>query len=575
MNSIRRNPSRHSLNGSELLTRLGAGWLLTFLLALSLGAQETTKPSLPPGRFLFMVDTSLSMRSRAEGMLRAVEGLLATELDGRLRPGDSIGLWTFNNEVHAGQFPLQTWTPATRSAATANVLEFLRQQRYEKKTDLDKALRKALPLVRASPTITLLLFTDGEQPVSGTPFDDAINATFREARRAQARARMPFVTVLRAERGQITSHVVGLPPWPIVIPTLPVEQKALEASQSPRKPDPKEVGAGTVAAKPAPSVPAKPAETRPVPKPIEQSKSEAAPAKPPQPAVTVPAVAEKAPESTPVAKPPVAPPGPLAAPVTEVALAKPQSTVEPPKPIVAAPPPAPAPVPQPPSPAADAGKTRPIAVTPATVTEPAKPTAAEGPPVANLATDPPKPVTVKAAASTVTAPAETKPAPSEVMAKPEPAKAAELPPSQPATAEAKPGVATHATPTPVVTPPAERPQENSKSSGPSPALTPLRDRAESTATEPPPVVAAELKPAVPTKPRPTPAAGPSDKAAPVQTALAVPRQPFMSGQRLLVLGLLLLGVAGVLFFLIVRRSRAAGAPGSLITQSFDRDKKQP
>jgi hypothetical protein len=76
---------------------------------------------------------------------------------------------------------------------------------------------------------------------------------------------------------------------------------------------------------------------------------------------------------------------------------------------------------------------------------------------------------------------------------------------------------------------------------------------------------------------PDPAAATShvEVALPVQTAMATAPQPFLSGHRLLVLGLLLLAVAAGLLWLIVRRSHAAASTASLITQSFDRDKDEP
>ena len=115
---------------------------------------------LPPGRFLLLMDTSFSMRARADGVAQTLESLLAADLDGRLRPGDTMGMWTFNQQVYHGRFPLQTWSPAQRDAVTARVLEFIREQRYENKADLDQVITRVLPLVRDSELITIIV-TDG------------------------------------------------------------------------------------------------------------------------------------------------------------------------------------------------------------------------------------------------------------------------------------------------------------------------------------------------------------------------------------------------------------------------------
>ena len=499
-----------------------------------------------------MVDTSLSMRARADGLLQTVEALLASGLDGRLRPGDSIGLWTFNQEVYAGRFPLQTWTPSTRTAVTANVLEFLRNQRYEKKTDLDLVLRKALPLVRGSQTITLVLFTDGEEPVRGTPFDDDINAVFRESRREQARVRMPFVTVLRAENRQFARHAVGLPPWRIQIPPLPIEEKALAAAKSP------------------PRVPLKPLETRPVMKPAEPRNPELTSVKLPPPVVTPPPLAEKTPVANPVEKPQVAP----AAPAPPAGTAKPAIPVEPPKRASQTPPPAfAASVPQPP-PASDAGKTPEIVITPTAVPEPTKPVILETrPAVAATTSEPPKPVTAEAAPPTSTVIAEPKPVIIDTAPLPEAATAVEPLPAKPALVEPKTSVPFESKPPPIALTPAVRSQESAKPAEPLAAEAAPQVQAPPISTETPSARLAEPKPTPTAEPQTGTAALQQIAETSVQAALVVPPQPFLSGSRLLVVGLLLLVVAGVLFCLIVRRSRAVGTPGSLITQSFDRDKK--
>lgn len=57
-----------------------------------------------------------------------------------------------------------------------------------------------------------------------------------------------------------------------------------------------------------------------------------------------------------------------------------------------------------------------------------------------------------------------------------------------------------------------------------------------------------------------------------QEGLLLP-SPLLSGPRLLALGVLLLGIAGVLLWLLIRPARATPAGGSLITQSLNRDKQ--
>ena len=91
-----------------------AGLLLVAALApCPLRAQTNTAKAAPPSnRCLLIVETSRSMQRRADAVLKTVQDLLTSGLSGQLRQGDTLGLWTFNEDLYAGRFPLQTWSPA-------------------------------------------------------------------------------------------------------------------------------------------------------------------------------------------------------------------------------------------------------------------------------------------------------------------------------------------------------------------------------------------------------------------------------------------------------------------------------
>jgi len=450
---------------------------LLALLSLPTFAQDATNTPDPPGRFLLLVETSSSMRRRADGVMQTVAALLTSDLGGRLRTGDTIGLWTFNADVYAGRLPLQQWSPATREAVASNVLGFLKLQRYEKKANLDKALAQADSLVGASSAITLLLITDGNQTVRGTPFDAAINAIFQANRREQARARVPFVVVLRAEQGRFVNGSVGLPPWRVEVPATPGEIARANRPQS------------------------------------EPPRAETAAPKPEPPPLILKG------------------PKPADAPVAQI----PEKPAEQPKPE-----------PAPSSSSPPTAETKSVVTTVAEPQPAASPTTAAGPG--------PTP----AAAPTVTAPekpmpvaAEIKPAPPPPQDKPElkPAPVPEAPSAKPLPVEPKPESPKLAAPQLL-----ETPAEPAKPASP-PTLGP--------------------KPGPPTEVAAMPPTGELPKGAlPAQEGLLAP-EPFLSGGRLLALGVLLLAVAGVLFWLLVRRTRPATPSGSLISQSFERDKKEP
>src|SRR6185503_3803612 len=139
--------------------------------------------------------------------------------------GDTIGLWTYNDELHAGQFPLQQWTPETHASISARIMSHLKEQPCEKQPSLVNALAAMQRVINSSACLTIIIFSDGAQPIQGTPFDERINGTFKLWQKEQQKARMPFITALRGVKGKLTDYTVTGAPWPVELPDLPPEPK--------------------------------------------------------------------------------------------------------------------------------------------------------------------------------------------------------------------------------------------------------------------------------------------------------------------------------------------------------------
>src|SRR6266567_1997972 len=197
---------------------------------------EAVKRPSPTNRYLLIVNTSHSMGPRAEGSLRAVQQLLESAMNGQLRRGDTLGVWTFNQELYMGRFPLQHWSPGDRRGVTLRTLAFLQKQKYERRASFDKVLPAMDSLVKDSEFITVILVTDGDEPIQGTPFDDQINLLYKQWRDEQQKARQPLLTLLRAKDGRLTDYSVNTPPWPLELPPLPPE---LQNTQSAKVEPPK------------------------------------------------------------------------------------------------------------------------------------------------------------------------------------------------------------------------------------------------------------------------------------------------------------------------------------------------
>lgn len=157
-------------------------------------------------RLLLVFDTSSGMKKRIPNEEKAVNALFEITLNGKLHPGDSVGIWTFSRDLHLGQFPQQDWFGGMINTLPPEIAGFLKKQHYSKDTSFDELIRTLNEVVRESPRLTTVIFCDGDGQVSGIPGADGINASFKQHAHLMEKARMPFVIVLRS---QFDSHQVG------------------------------------------------------------------------------------------------------------------------------------------------------------------------------------------------------------------------------------------------------------------------------------------------------------------------------------------------------------------------------
>jgi len=219
---------------------------LTLALALSPLSSKAQTNTVAPGtngnRYLLLVETSRAMQRRSAGMLAAVQGLLESSMGGQLRRGDTLGIWTYNKQLYAGQFPLQQWSPEAQRTVASRVLGFLRERTYENSAALPVVMPVLDRVIKQSPFLTVILISDGEQKIHGTPFDAAINKSYDAWEKEQQKARMPLLTILRAQAGRLNAYSVNAAPWPVEMPPLPkelLEAKVQKKEAAPPAPAPK------------------------------------------------------------------------------------------------------------------------------------------------------------------------------------------------------------------------------------------------------------------------------------------------------------------------------------------------
>ena len=213
--------------------------LLTYSLAAQTPVPKTNAPPKPvTERFLLIVDTSAAMKKRAANVEQVVGNLFAGGLGEQLHRGDTIGVWTYTDDLQAGQFPLQRWTPQTSGLIATGIVDFLKSRKYEKTARLAPVIVQMKSVVADSDKITVLLISDGESALTGTPYDAPIAEAYRTNAADQRKQQMPFLTVLRAVKGKFIGFTVNTPPWPVEFPKFPVELVPATAAAPPSKAKP-------------------------------------------------------------------------------------------------------------------------------------------------------------------------------------------------------------------------------------------------------------------------------------------------------------------------------------------------
>ncbi len=376
----------------QLILRLLLALLAGCLPAIS--ARAASDSTLSSNRFLCVFDISAPMHKQAAAVRKAFQDFIDSRASGQLHYGDTIGIWSFDSELHTGYLPLQVWASGEEDEITLRIQEFIKQQPVGSASHLGAAMDGIKEIAASPDMLTVLIFSTGESPISGTPFDDAINAEYQRDLKDMGRARMPIVTVLQARHGKFLKYTVNALPWPIVIPELPIAIKmatakpavavpAAQVAPVPVMPAPKP--AQTSAAEPPPPTPA-PA-PMPLPAPASSPNTAAvspdlAPAPPPSMAMPSPSAPVTAPLRTqPKPAPSVAPMAAVSSPPLPPPPSPAPVAVLPPPTTIPIPPPRPVPTPvNPPTPAPQAIAPK-LAVAPTTGIKPAPVPAPVKPPI--------------------------------------------------------------------------------------------------------------------------------------------------------------------------------------------------
>jgi hypothetical protein len=218
--------------------------LLTALLAgvfMAPAVRAQPAASKVDNRLLLIFEISSDMKPRLPAVQKALDALLTNSMNGQLHLGDSVGVWTFDQELHRGQFPLQHWVQANAPTIASNIVRFVSKQHYSKKTSYGALPPVMNQVVQGSERLTVLIFCDGKGEVHGTPYDSGINQIFQQRQEERQQKQLPIVVGLRSQRGQYVGCAVSFPPQPVSLsefPPLPEVAQAPPVAEAPAPPSP-------------------------------------------------------------------------------------------------------------------------------------------------------------------------------------------------------------------------------------------------------------------------------------------------------------------------------------------------
>lgn len=322
--------------------------LLGLALVRPAAAQSGATTNAPGHRFLFLIDASAMMAPARAAIEQTVQDLIASGAAGQMQAGDEFALWPYRLRVITDAFPPLVWTPTNAVTLAKTAGDFLRNLPYQDTGLFYLALVEMFRVIKASPSVTVFLISDGAEMLQGTPFDLYANTIYRERAAQLRREKKPFVTALLAVDGNVIDCTVGVGGEKLTVPAVPPELR-------PKRSEPAAAPALTTTPRPPPASAPAPSATPPTkaapPKKLTQPTA-SPPPQPPPPApapapvarsdAAAPAMTPAAPTAATVTAPAAPPPTPSPPAVTAPAPAAPAATVlSTPTAPAPAPPPAP------------------------------------------------------------------------------------------------------------------------------------------------------------------------------------------------------------------------------------------
>lgn len=181
-------PRRHSL------------FVITMLVLLTV-ASGRAADAPQPGRFLLIFETSPVLKDNLPQVRQMLDKLLANNLQNEIQDDDDLGVWTVDQSLHTGEFPLASWSPADAVMYGERLNDFLGQQKFSRHANLANVQPLLNRVAKNSERLTVLIFCDSQSRLLGTPYDSGVNEIITNAAARGKGAPVPLILVLRAYHG--------------------------------------------------------------------------------------------------------------------------------------------------------------------------------------------------------------------------------------------------------------------------------------------------------------------------------------------------------------------------------------
>lgn len=235
-----------------------AGWL-ALLLVLGGPPAVPAANAQQSGRFLLIFETTPAMKKNLPELRQMLGRLFASNLQNEMQPDDDLAVWTVDEKLHTGTFPLASWSPSDAEMYTDRLDDFLAGENFTRHADLAAIQPLLNRVVKGSDRLTILIFCDSHSRLLGTPYDSGVNDTITNTAAHAKNGPIPLILVLRAYHGQYLGCSVNRTAS-LSIPNFPAP-----------KPEPPPVTNKVVVIAPIPPVqaaPAVPVPPPPAPKPV-------------------------------------------------------------------------------------------------------------------------------------------------------------------------------------------------------------------------------------------------------------------------------------------------------------------